>query len=158
MLIQTVKVNGFRNFLDSEINFNEKTLVIGANDVGKTNLIYALRLLLDKSLSDRDIEPEITDFHINSTGTQSDNFSIEIHFSNITEDAVLATLKGNVSDEGNTIFKLVADKETLDYQVLIGASTEELEVVPNRFYLKYINMRYVRSRRDLQKCSSSDLI
>ncbi|MFT6734829.1 MAG: putative ATP-dependent endonuclease of OLD family, partial [Polaribacter sp.] len=84
MLIQTVKINGFRNFLDSEINFNEKTLVIGANDVGKTNLIYALRLLLDKSLSDRDIEPEITDFHINSTGTQSDNFSIEIHFSNIT--------------------------------------------------------------------------
>ena len=156
MLIQTVKVNGFRNFLDSEINFNEKTLVIGANDVGKTNLIYALRLLLDKSLSDRDIEPEITDFHINSTGTQSDNFSIEIHFSNITEDAVLATLKGNVSDEGNTIFKLVADKETLDYQVLIGASTEELEVVPNRFYLKYINMRYVRSRRDLQKFINSE--
>jgi putative ATP-dependent endonuclease of OLD family len=156
MLIQTVKVNGFRNFLDSEITFNEKTLVIGANDVGKTNLIYALRLLLDKSLSDRDIEPEITDFHINSTGTQSDNFSIEIHFSNITEDAVLATLKGNVSDEGNTIFKLVADKETLDYQVLIGASTEELEVVPNRFYLKYINMRYVRSRRDLQKFINSE--
>jgi putative ATP-dependent endonuclease of OLD family len=156
MLIQTVKINGFRNFLDSEINFNEKTLVIGANDVGKTNLIYALRLLLDKSLSDRDIEPEITDFHINSTGTQSDNFSIEIHFSNITEDAVLATLKGNVSDEGNTIFKLVADKETLDYQVLIGASTEELEVVPNRFYLKYINMRYVRSRRDLQKFIHSE--
>jgi putative ATP-dependent endonuclease of OLD family len=156
MLIQTVKINGFRNFLDSEINFNEKTLVIGANDVGKTNLIYALRLLLDKSLSDRDIEPEITDFHINSTGTQSDNFSIEIHFSNITEDAVLATLKGNVSDEGNSIFKLVADKETLDYQVLIGASTEELEVVPNRFYLKYINMRYVRSRRDLQKFINSE--
>ncbi|GAA5134729.1 AAA family ATPase [Thalassotalea piscium] len=78
MIIQTVKVSGFRNFVDSEINFNEKTLIIGANDVGKTNLIYALRLLLDKSLSDRDIEPEITDFHINSTGEQSENFSIEI--------------------------------------------------------------------------------
>ena len=50
MIIQKVKVSGFRNFVDSEIRFNDKTLIIGANDVGKTNLIYALRLLLDKSI------------------------------------------------------------------------------------------------------------
>lgn len=41
-------MKGFRNFKDTKVNFNEKTLIIGANDIGKSNLIYALRILLDK--------------------------------------------------------------------------------------------------------------
>ena len=72
MIINKVKIEGFRNFERTEINFNDKTLIIGSNDVGKTNLIYALRLLLDKSLSERDIEPELTDFHIAENGEQSE--------------------------------------------------------------------------------------
>ncbi len=64
MIIERITIVGFRNFADATVRFNESTLIIGANDVGKTNLIYALRLLLDKSLSERDIEPEATDFHI----------------------------------------------------------------------------------------------
>jgi AAA15 family ATPase/GTPase len=36
-----------------------KNLIIGANDVGKTNLLYAIRLLLDKSLSELDLEPKV---------------------------------------------------------------------------------------------------
>jgi len=62
LIIKKVKINGFRNFQDATVQFNDKTLIIGGNDVGKTNLLYGIRLLLDKSLSDRDIEPELTDF------------------------------------------------------------------------------------------------
>ncbi|PAJ72541.1 ATP-dependent endonuclease [Pseudoalteromonas sp. NBT06-2] len=156
MIINKVKIEGFRNFERSEINFNDKTLIIGSNDVGKTNLIYALRLLLDKSLSERDIEPELTDFHIAENGEQSESFSIEVYFSDITEDAVLATLKGNVSDDGESLFKLKADKNTLEYELLIGSCPEELEVVPSRYYLKYVNLRYVRSRRDLKNFINSE--
>ena len=65
MKIDNVKLVGFRNFKDISVRFNDRTLIIGSNDVGKTNLLYALRLLLDKSLSDRDIEPVLTDFYIN---------------------------------------------------------------------------------------------
>ena len=36
--------------------------MIGANDLGKTNLIYALRILLDRSLSDYDYELAESDF------------------------------------------------------------------------------------------------
>jgi putative ATP-dependent endonuclease of OLD family len=63
MKLSTVIIKGFRNFKNATINFNEKTLIIGANDVEKTNLIYAIRLLLDKSLSEYDIEPKDSDFY-----------------------------------------------------------------------------------------------
>ncbi|MCG6490240.1 AAA family ATPase [Vibrio parahaemolyticus] len=151
MKIEKINLIGFRNFKDASVSFNDRTLMIGSNDVGKTNLLYALRLLLDKSLSDRDIEPELTDFYINSDGEQPDTFTINIYFSEVTEDAVLSILKGHVSDEKKCIISMVADRATLDYQIFIGCSKNELELVQSRFYLKRLNLRYVRSRRDLEK-------
>ncbi|CAM2741306.1 ATP-dependent nuclease [Shewanella algae] len=151
MIIEKVSVKGFRNFRDTTVKFREKTLIIGSNDVGKTNLIHALRILLDKSLSDRDIEPEETDFSVSNDGSQADNFSIRIYFSDIVEDAVLSVLKGNVSDDGRSVIAFTADRKNLSYEISLGCSEDELEVVSSRFYLKQLNLRYVKSRRDLQK-------
>lgn len=151
MKIDKVKLNGFRNFNDALVKFNDKTLIIGGNDVGKTNLLYAIRLLLDKSLSDRDIEPELTDFYIDNDGNQPESFTINIYFSDVKEDAVLSILKGYVSDDEKCVISLVADRATLDYQIFIGCAVDELEAIHSRFYLKRLNLRYVRSRRDLQK-------
>ena len=46
MQIEKVRIKGFRNFVDEEIVFAQQTLIIGPNDIGKTNLLYALRILL----------------------------------------------------------------------------------------------------------------
>jgi putative ATP-dependent endonuclease of the OLD family len=151
VLIEKVILKGFRNFEEAIVNFNNNSLIIGANDVGKTNFIHCLRILLDKSLSERDIEPQETDFHIKNDETQLEQFSIEIHFNEITEDAVLSILKGFVSDDNKTIFKFCATKSDLEYKFYVGSSIDELEEVTSRFYLKYINLKYVKSRRDLQK-------
>lgn len=48
MLLKNLYIKGFRNFREVSVNFKEHSLMIGANDVGKTNLIYALRILLDR--------------------------------------------------------------------------------------------------------------
>jgi len=56
MKVNWIHIKGFRNFVDEEIHFSNKTLIIGANDVGKSNLLYAMRLLFDRSISDRDLE------------------------------------------------------------------------------------------------------
>ena len=61
--ISSIHIKGFRNFDDENITFQGKTLIIGANDVGKTNLIYALRLLFDKSISERDLELSDSDYN-----------------------------------------------------------------------------------------------
>ena len=151
MIIEKVKIKGFRNFKNATVKFNDKTLIIGGNDVGKTNLLHGIRLLLDKSLSERDIEPELTDFFIDDAGGQEESFVIKIYFSNIKEDAVLSILKGHVSDDGGCVISLVAEKNTLDYQLYIGSSDDDLETINSRFYLKQLNLRYVKSRRDLQK-------
>ena len=156
MRIDKVHIINFRNFSDALVNFSPSTLIIGANDIGKTNLIYSLRLLLDKSLSERDIQPSETDFHIKQDGVQTDNFSITIHFCDVKEDAVLSILKGNISDDSETVFKLTATRADLDYKFYVGPSDAELEGVNSRFYLKYINLRYVHSQRDLHKFIDSE--
>ena len=51
MRLEKVRIKGFRNFDDTEVIFQKKTLIIGANDVGKSNLIYALRILFDKTIA-----------------------------------------------------------------------------------------------------------
>ena len=63
MLLKTIYIKGFRNFKEVNVNLNEHSLIIGANDVGKTNLIYALRLLLDRGFSDYDYELDESDFY-----------------------------------------------------------------------------------------------
>lgn len=151
MKIEKVSILNYRNYSNAVINFSSSTLIIGSNDVGKTNLIFGIRLLLDKSLSERDIEPSETDFHISSGGDQANEFSITIQFFDINEDAVLSILKGHISDDSRTVFRIMGQRSNLDYKLFIGSTEDELEEVNSRFYLRYINLRYVNAQRNLQK-------
>lgn len=150
MKVSSLNLKGFRNFKNCSVNFNSSTLLIGANDVGKSNMLHALRILLDKSLSESDIEPSELDFHI-SDNEISQAFEISIIFDDIKEDAVLSILKGNVSDDGKAVFKYVANRSDLSYQIFVGSSLEDLQEVSGRFYLKYINLKYIQSQRDLEQ-------
>ncbi len=151
MKISWVQLVGFRNFLNSKINFEEKTLVLGANDVGKTNLLHAIRILLDRSLSENDIEPLETDFHIKSNGEQVEKIEIMIAFSEITEDAVLSRLKGWVSNDGETYIKYEAYLNELTYKLYIGFEVNTLTEIDSRSYLKYIHFKYLQGTRDLAR-------
>ncbi|WP_324026699.1 ATP-dependent nuclease [Aeromonas caviae] len=150
MKISNVHLIGFRNFADSSINFKDNTLIIGSNDIGKSNLLHALRVLLDKSLSEADLEPNELDFHIGLTDV-SNEISITIKFTNVIEDAVISVLKGNVSDDNETFLRYVAQRNNLDYKLYIGPSLSELEEISGRFYLKYMHLKYIESQRDLEQ-------
>jgi putative ATP-dependent endonuclease of the OLD family len=52
--ISKVKINNFANFSDFEIETGDNLVVVGENKVGKSNLIFALQLILDPGLSERD--------------------------------------------------------------------------------------------------------
>ncbi|ULR91405.1 ATP-dependent nuclease [Comamonas sp. B21-038] len=151
MEIEKISIAGFRNYLNAEINFNKSTLVIGANDSGKTNLIYAMRLLLDKSLAESELEPSEADFHFELNGKQSDDICIDLYFKEVTEDAVLSILKGKVGDDGKCILRYAAKRDSLSYTLWCGPALNDLEEVAGRYYLKYLNLRYVKSQRDLEK-------
>lgn len=63
MRISRIKIQNFRNFADFEVNFDGKNIVIvGENNAGKTNLLFALRLLLDVNLPNSARYLESSDF------------------------------------------------------------------------------------------------
>lgn len=149
MNIDYVELKKFRNFSDSRINLARNSLVIGSNDVGKTNMIHGLRLLLDKSLSDADIEPTARDFHCDQRGVQADEFSILVAFSGVTEDAVLSQLKGHVNAAGQFFLEFRAHRADLSYALYAGHDPMAMEEIPSRFYLKHLQLKYIHSQRDL---------
>ncbi|EKO3815631.1 MULTISPECIES: ATP-dependent nuclease [Vibrio] len=150
MKISNMHLQGFRNYEDTDINFNEKTLVIGANDVGKSNMLHALRLLLDRSFSEADVEASELDFHIGKEAISTE-LAITIKFDEVVEESVLSTLKGCVSDNGEVYLQYRASRDNLEPRILMGESMESLDDFPRSKYLKCMNLKYVQSKRDLDK-------
>ncbi len=61
MYLSRIVIRGFRNFGHLDVPVNDKvTCVVGENNTGKTNLVFALRLALDAGLSStfRNLNPE----------------------------------------------------------------------------------------------------
>ena len=52
MRISRIQIENFRNFHTLDIALSDHAVIVGENRVGKSNLIYALRLILDPSLPD----------------------------------------------------------------------------------------------------------
>ncbi|MGG1660905.1 ATP-dependent nuclease [Brevibacillus sp. NRS-1366] len=151
ILLNKVLLNNFRNYCNVEVNFNNKSLIIGANDVGKTNLIDAIRLLLDKTLSESDIEPTDEDFcAINA----SLNFSVILHFTDVEEDCVTAKLGEHISEETKELYLgYFGFRESpggkKKYAIKAGPSVDELIDIPSRHYLKVLNLKYVGANRQI---------
>lgn len=151
MYIRQVKLYGFRNFKEATINFAEKSLIIGSNDIGKSNLIYALRILLDKSIPDTDLEPLDSDFYAYE---DTNEILILIKFTNAEEDCIRAILGKSIDDSGNFCLGYHVKRDPLtkvkeSKKFLIGTDENQLEEFNWRFYLKVLNLKYISSTRDL---------
>lgn len=145
MRIEKIHIKGFRNFDDAEIVFQKKSLIIGANDVGKTNLIYALRLLFDKSISEHDLELSDCDYNAYS-GT--DTIEITVTICDVTEDCLLSTFDGAVSEDGHVIIQYI-NKKNGSYKIQTGYDLSNLSELQTRQYIKRLNMQYVDTNRNL---------
>ncbi|MBS1526651.1 MAG: AAA family ATPase, partial [Bacteroidetes bacterium] len=149
MKLSSVTLTGFRNFKKATIDLNEKTLIIGSNDVGKTNLFWALRLLLDRSLSDYDIEPSDKDFY---AFEETNEFEIQLLFEDVVDDCVVSKLKGKISDDNELYlsYKGYRDKVTRSksYKLFGGPEKDKQEEIEDRYYRKVLNLKYISSRRD----------
>ena len=144
MRIGQVHIKGFRNFSDETIVFQQKTLIIGANDVGKTNLIYALRLLFDKSISEQELE--LTDSDYNAY-TGAEQIEITVTICDVTEDCLLSEFEGCIKD-GTVMIRYVKPKSGT-YSIQIGFNEETLSEYPTRHYIKRLNMQCVDTNRNL---------
>ncbi len=121
MLLESIRIKGFRNFESSIINFNKDTLIIGPNDIGKTNLIYALRILLDRSLSQDDLTMKESDFNINNI---SNELSIVVCFNSFDK-----------KDDEKIISKYGKFRNNDDGRLFIGYKAYRSNEEPYEFYI-----------------------
>ena len=152
MIISQVKLMNYRNFKNITINLKEKTLIIGSNDVGKTNLVTALRFIFDRTIFESQLNILESDFFINKdSGIQEDNFSIIVKISNITEEWMISECGGYITENEprELIIKFNAKKEDLSYSIYIGPSEELLEKTKRYDIQRYLYLRFIKSKRDL---------
>ena len=149
MILASIKLKGFRNFKKARINLTKKSLIIGANDVGKTNLLWAIRLLLDRGLSDYDLEPKDSDFY---AFEDTNEFCVRLYFEDVVEDCIVSKLKGKIGDDNKLVlsYKAFRDKNTRvkTYKLFAGPNFKSLEEIEDRYYRKVLNVKYISSRRD----------
>jgi putative ATP-dependent endonuclease of the OLD family len=60
--ISRIQIRNFRNFASIDCSLGEHAVIVGENKIGKSNLIYALRLVLDPSLPDSARKLRLEDF------------------------------------------------------------------------------------------------
>ena len=146
MRLKTLYIKGFRNFKEVTVNFNNQSLIIGANDVGKTNLLYALRILLDRGFSDYDLELKDSDFYAYK---DTNEVVIKAFFEGINEECILAKMKGDIGGDGCLVIKYQAEKGG-SYKFFCGKSdaVEDLHEYAIPYYRKVLNIKYINSKRD----------
>ncbi|WP_214817238.1 MULTISPECIES: AAA family ATPase [unclassified Exiguobacterium] len=155
--ISKVIIKNFRNFLNEEITLNSKQVVIGENNVGKTNFIKALQLILDPTFSDADRELEESDFNDSIESPYENQEKIEISievqgFENHTP-LVAAFCDGSVSKNPPTI-KITYEFASVDgeygHRIFLGGNKD----IPfTHVHRKLLNIKVINGLRD----ANSDL-
>ena len=105
MHLSRIRIEKFRNFSLLDVQLSGDVVVVGENRVGKSNLLYALRLILDASLPDAARQLSIGDFWdgLEPPGVD-DKISVSIEITQFDNDLdVLAVLTDfRLNDDPNT--------------------------------------------------------
>lgn len=62
MYLSRIKIQNFRNFRDLDVALGGNVVIVGENRVGKSNLLFGLRLIFDPSLPDGSRQLGLSDF------------------------------------------------------------------------------------------------
>lgn len=62
MHLSRIKIENFRNFRDLDVALNGNVVIVGENRVGKSNLLFGLRLIFDPSMPDSSRQLGLSDF------------------------------------------------------------------------------------------------
>lgn len=105
MHLSRIQIENFRNFSLLDVQLSGNVVVVGENRVGKSNLLYALRLILDASLPDAARQLSTGDFWdgLKPPGVD-DKISVSIEITQFDNDLdVLAVLTDfRLNDDPNT--------------------------------------------------------
>ena len=107
MHISRVQIKNFRNFSSLDVALTKNTVLVGENRAGKSNFLYALRLVLDPWLPDQARRLKMSDFWDgieNPFHEGGATIEIDIDFVGFEKDEALNALLGD--------FRLADDHQT----------------------------------------------
>lgn len=174
MKLKHIYIRNFRNLDYINFALNEKSLIIGQNDIGKSNLIDAIRLLLDTDLSEESIIPKNSDFN-----KENGYFSIVLEFDQVPHRLIKDLYGDSENNEVTSLsigyigkrerpymvksFKLYAFTNISEEQriLVLSGRTDKItfgsEILRSQL-TKYIKLKYVSAHRDFSKMIEENLL
>jgi putative ATP-dependent endonuclease of OLD family len=120
--LSRIVIKNFRNFRSLDVRLGQHAVVLGENKVGKTNLLFALRLILDPSLPDSARRLRLDDFWdgLERPLKADDVVEVSIEFSGFEElEELLAVLADHLVQPEPMVARI-----TYRYQPVAGLDRE----------------------------------
>jgi putative ATP-dependent endonuclease of OLD family len=159
--ISRVQITNFRNFLNVDVSLGHKQVIIGENNVGKTNFLRAIQLILDTDFSDTDRQLVAEDFHDSIDDPLGNGAEIEIKIEiqgyEHNRKLVAQFSDALISDVPPTLlftYRYVPNKDEqgniLNYKYVIFQGNKE-EVRFTNEERNYINIYVIKALRDVER-------
>lgn len=155
--ISRIKIKNFRNFKNIDINLSHKQVIIGENNVGKTNLLRAIQLILDPKLTDEDRYLKNTDFYdgLDEPMKKGEIIEIIIEVRGYDHNQTILSMLSDatISVDPPTLrltYRYFPSPETNDYTYTIFQG-ERPEVSFAHTHRKYLNFKLINAIRDVEK-------
>ncbi|WP_313134564.1 MULTISPECIES: ATP-dependent nuclease [Pseudomonas] len=101
MHLTSLSIRNFRNFVSIDIPLAGNIVLLGENRVGKSNLLFAIRLVLDPTLPDSMRQLKLSDFWDGCDMSTNPQIEVHLDFADFDSDVMLAALL--------TDFRIAAD-------------------------------------------------
>lgn len=159
MLFKRIHIKNYRNYKDINIDIANHNVFLGLNDVGKSNLLNAIRLILDREVRKNNCVE--TDFYLRNT-EEPIVITLSIDISDYQSDdtaKIRAKMKGvSLSEEEILYIRLTAKYDPLE-QIAIpelewGGNIENLYPMSGSNYYeidRIFNVIYIDSSIDMNK-------
>lgn len=87
MKLERLKIEGFRKIKQADIDFGDATFLVGYNNVGKSSIFEAVRLIVTNNSATKDDFTMVYNQSTNQNETVAQSISLEATFSNLPKDA-----------------------------------------------------------------------
>ena len=160
MKFEMIQIRNFRNFKDIKIKLSNKNVFFGMNDVGKTNFLFALRFVFDKSIRKNGFSN--SDFYNKDTSSPIE-IIVKINIKDINDEdnaKIRSRIKGNIRSSQDSVYiKLEAtyneSEMSADPILYWGGDLSELGEIRTRGYTTDLdlifNVFYINAYVDLYR-------
>ncbi|WP_082473192.1 ATP-dependent nuclease [Methylobacterium sp. Leaf85] len=92
MRLSNISIRNFRNFKSIDVPLAGNVVLLGENRVGKSNFLFAIRLVLDPTLPDSARQLKLSDFWDGCDWTTNPSIEIHVDFTDFGSDSALTAL------------------------------------------------------------------